>query len=226
MKKIQLLSIFMLFVTCSFSQIYSVGNDDGFAFNCVGSVDNEVPLPIELVFFDAKCNNGKVNINWTTATETNNNYFTIEKAEWNNGIMEKWNVVGTVNGAGNSNKILYYQFIDNELPTATAAFYYRLKQTDFDGKFEYFDIVAVDCNNNDFSNINIYPNPNNGNFIIEGAEVNANLIILNLLGKQIINQKISSIKTEIDLSNSSNGIYFIQISSEKESIIRKISINQ
>jgi hypothetical protein len=203
-----------------FFNIYAVGNEDGFAFNSVGSLGNEVPVPIELVFFDAKCNNGKVHINWATASETNNDYFTIERSAY----AINWQIIGTVDGAGNSNSIQNYSTID-ENPYKGVS-YYRLKQTDFDGKFEYFNLVAVNCDNINLSKINIYPNPNNGHFIIEGTEPNANLIILNQLGKKIITQKISSEKMEIDLSNLPNGIYFVQISSEKESVTRKISINQ
>ena len=70
---VYLVLLFLVLQTTAFAQ-YNVGNDDGFSVSCVGSV-SEVPLPIELLFFDAKCNNGKVTINWTTATEINNDYF-------------------------------------------------------------------------------------------------------------------------------------------------------
>jgi len=177
-------------------------------------------LPIELINFKAMCDSRKVNLNWTTASEANNDYFTIERS----GGKINWEIIGTVGGAGNNTQILNYSLIDAE-PLQDVS-YYRLKQTDFDGLFEYSSIVAVTCENNDFSTINIYPNPNTGSFTIDGVKQNTVLIIFNTIGEKITEQNISSEKTEIHLSNFPSGIYFVQISSEKESVIRKISIHK
>lgn len=181
---------------------------------------NSSPLPIDLINFEAMCDSKKVNLNWTTASETNNDYFTIERS----GGAINWQIIGKVGGAGNSNQILNYSLIDAE-PLQDVS-YYRLKQTDFDGLFKYSSIVAVTCENNNFSTINIYPNPNIGRFTIDGVKQNAVLIIFNTLGEKMTEQNISSEKTEIYLSNLSSGIYFVQINSEKESVTQKISINK
>ena len=89
------------------------------------------PLPIELLSFEAICNNNSVNLLWSTASEKNNDYFTIERSS--DGIT--FQTVLTVKGAGNSNQVINYSAID-EKPIDGIA-YYRLKQTDYDGKFEY-----------------------------------------------------------------------------------------
>ena len=198
--------------------IYSVGNDDGFSFNCVGSVDNEVPLPIELISFEAACNTGNVYLSWATASEINNDYFTIERSK--DGT--NWKIAGTVNGAGNSSVMLNYSFTDVEPYNEVS--YYRLKQTDFDGKVKYFNLVSIICDS--FTEMTIYPNPNTGIFIIEGAEQNSNVIITDMLGQITLRTKFFGEKTEIDLSNYSNGIYFIQLISEYGLASKKIIINK
>jgi len=102
------------------------------------------PLPIELLSFDAEYNEDleTVDINWVTMTETNNDYFTIERSY--NGI--DFEPVVIIKGAGNSNSQLYYEYSDiKEIDQLT---YYRLRQTDFDGKTTVSDPVAVQTNSN------------------------------------------------------------------------------
>jgi hypothetical protein len=123
------------------------------------------PLPIELFHFDAQCtgNNQTVNVYWSTTSESNNDYFTIEKSS--DGIH--FDEIGTVKGAGNSVKLIDYQFTDNEYaPGATN--YYRLKQTDFDGKNKTFSMVAVNCEGTGTSNfeLSINENPVSGSSLI------------------------------------------------------------
>ncbi len=97
------------------------------------------PLPIKLLAFNAVCTGNKVDLDWATASETNNDYFTVEKSI--DGV--DWEFVLNMNGAGNSNNILYYKTSDDQ-PFAGNS-YYRLKQTDFNGAFTYSNIAAVDC---------------------------------------------------------------------------------
>jgi hypothetical protein len=95
------------------------------------------PLPIELLSFSAKAEGESVLVRWETATETNNDFFTIERSN----DVKNWVVIGYVDGAGNSNRPLSYRFTDNQPLEGIS--YYRLRQTDYDGKYEYFGPVAV-----------------------------------------------------------------------------------
>ncbi len=175
-------------------------------------------LPIELVSFNAKCEKGKVNVEWEAATQKNNDYFTIERSA--NGT--DFETVGTVKGAGNSNQTLRYSFVDVKPLGGTS--YYALKQTDFNGQFKNLQLVAVSC---DVVPEIIYrPNPNSGTFIVEGAEQNSDIIITDVLGQIVLQTKISSDKTEIVLNNPLNGIYFIQTVSKNGSASKKIIINK
>lgn len=115
-------------------------------------VDNSDPLPIELVRFTGECGDGSIELKWTTWTETNNDFFTVERS--NNGT--DFEVVDVIEGAGNSNQSITYNATDN-LPYGGTS-YYRLKNTDFTGKSEYSEIIAVTCGNdgNDFNFVNAY----------------------------------------------------------------------
>ncbi|MBK9047972.1 MAG: hypothetical protein IPL74_15250 [Bacteroidetes bacterium] len=96
------------------------------------------PLPIELLSFNAKpVDNKDVRCDWVTASEIDNDYFTIERSK--NGI--DFETAGITDGAGNSNYQLSYAFTDTEPYRGLS--YYRLKQTDFDGRSSYSEIVAV-----------------------------------------------------------------------------------
>ena len=95
-------------------------------------------LPIELLYFRAKFNNGQVEFNWATATEINNDYFTIERSQDGNSFVE----IFRKPGAGNSTSRLEYSATDNAPVSGTS--YYRLKQTDYDGKYEYFPTQSVE----------------------------------------------------------------------------------
>lgn len=94
-------------------------------------------MPVELMIFNGKVISDAVELNWATASETNNDYFTIERSI--DGIS--FEEIGFVQGAGNSNNVLEYKYSDY---TSVEEAYYRLKQTDFDGKFSYSGIIKVD----------------------------------------------------------------------------------
>ena len=117
----------------------------------LASVDNV--LPIELKSFDATYKNDIVEIIWTTVTEKNNAYFTVERSS--NGL--NYDSIFSVKGAGDSKKILNYQEIDlNPLPGIS---YYRLRQTDYDSKTKVSHVVRVENTGTRISAISVYPNP-------------------------------------------------------------------
>lgn len=95
-------------------------------------------LPIELLHFQAKQLRDHVVLNWSTSTEINNDFFTIERA----GTDHRYFPILTENGAGTSRHVLHYQRSDRSPLSGTN--YYRLKQTDFDGQYAYSIPVRVD----------------------------------------------------------------------------------
>jgi hypothetical protein len=99
---------------------------------------NPNPLPIELTMFDGEYEMGDVRLSWVSASEINNDFYTVERSL--DGYH--WDFVSTVKGAGNSTQELNYTLIDQDVPRKKYI-YYRLKQTDFDGKSETFRIISV-----------------------------------------------------------------------------------
>lgn len=109
------------------------------------------PLPVELLSFNATGNKNIVDVNWETATEINNDFFEVERSA--DGIY--FELVTRVTGAGNSSQVLHYQISD--IRPFYGVSYYRLKQTDYDGMFQYSQIRKVEMSN--MISGNIYPNP-------------------------------------------------------------------
>jgi len=187
-------------------------------------------LPIELLSFNAACIDDKVKINWSTASETNNHYFTIERSK----DAVTWEAVTTIPGAGTSNSTLAYSYTDNNPYTGTS--YYRLRQTDFNGKSQTFNPVVVSCSEEsliDFNIVTIKTNePNNNELSIiytsptDGEKITAGLY--NVLGQRLIQQgQISSEgNNTIKFSNYnfSRGVYLIKLDNTEKVIIRKIII--
>ncbi|MCU0437792.1 MAG: T9SS type A sorting domain-containing protein [Raineya sp.] len=175
------------------------GNRDGFIAKIT---DNPVALPVQLLYFNAKPNTHGVNLSWATASEINNDFFTIEKSI--NKI--DWEIVKTVNSASNSSKISTYSTIDYT-PYSDVS-YYRLKQTYFDGKFEYSNIVSVNFNKQDELNFKIYPNPANTILYLLSDKEEYKIEIINALQQIVLTTKNQK---EIDISSFTNGVYYIRV---------------
>jgi hypothetical protein len=158
------------------------------------------PLPIELLTFTAKYNgNNAVDLKWATATEINNDYFTIERSL--DAISFK--PINTVDGAGNSTIILNYSDVDKNPNKGLN--YYRLKQTDFNGKTSYSPIVSVDVQS--IFSASIYPNPVTSELHIKlstDSKEPANFEIINLQG-------VTLDKTKVQISE--EGVYSIDLQS-------------
>lgn len=114
-------------------------NSTPFNLNWGGTaILNCSPLPIELLSFKGSAKNGYNDITWSTATETNNDYFTLERSN----DASTWETVRIINGAGNSVSTRNYEFQDYGFISGVD--YYRLSQTDFNGQKETFNIIAVE----------------------------------------------------------------------------------
>lgn len=171
----------------------------------IGTLDPTAsPLPIELLSFSGNCDANITHLKWSTATESNNDFFTIERSS--DGI--NYIVLGTVDGAGNSLQILNYSYFDQTPLEGTN--YYRLKQTDFDGQFEYSDIIAVQCDN-EILEVKVYPNPVTNELTIEmpGNNESVNFEIINSMGAVVYNGSFIQ-KTTIQTSGFAAGIYLIK----------------
>ncbi|GAB5525031.1 MAG: hypothetical protein Roseis2KO_29030 [Roseivirga sp.] len=131
---------------------FSVDFTDG-QYYTLGSMEEDA-LPITLISFDASVtNDNEVKLEWATAEEIGNSYFSIERSA--DGV--DFEIIGTREGAGNSSSVVEYEFTDIR-PLKGQAFY-RLRQTDFNGEFEHSDIQRVFVNTVEEVDFRIYPNP-------------------------------------------------------------------
>jgi len=184
----------------------------------IASISAGTPLPIKLIEFNAiPTQNQEVELTWQTASEINNDYFTIERSK--DGI--NWNEIGEVEGAGNSSITLDYNLLD-PLPFLGVS-YYRLKQTDYDGQFTYSEKRKIIFDNGTNRKVSIYPNPTYSKVIVSG--VHSELTIYNMIG-EIINHKImqqvlSSTSIQLDLNSLPVGIYYIKTDSGAHRIVKK-----
>jgi hypothetical protein len=187
----------------------NIGNVSCRIISNVVTLTVTTPTPVTLLNFKAVKNGSQVDIDWQTAAEINNDYFTVEKSlppgqAGKNGM--DFTVIGIVDGAGNSQSTLNYQTTDHSPYNGIS--YYRLKQTDFDGKVSYSNMEVV--NFNDHKNITVYPNPGTGIFNIQGLNEEAELSVQNPLGQVVLIKKAFSDSLEIDLSSQPSGVYFIK----------------
>lgn len=177
---------------------------DGFILN----LNNPSPLPIELLMFNVKAVNDKsIVCTWATATELDNDFFTIEKSRDGNEFEES----GKVDGAGNSNQVIEYSFTDKNPYNGLS--YYRLKQTDFNGDFCYSNMVALRFDNT-ADNFSLYPNPASTDLMISHRFPETFLLsIVEAWGKKFFQSKVSNHLSLIDASKFENGNYFVNVSS-------------
>jgi len=189
-----------------------------YAYNSCGFVT----LPVGLESFTGACNKGNAMLQWSTSSETDNHYFIVEHS----ADGKNWEAAGTVKGAGNSSIPHTYYFTDS-LPFEKIS-YYRLKQTNFDGRYNLGEVIAVKkCEGSGAENFIIYPNPSRGKFDLSYTG-NRNSIqsieVFNSLGQTVCESK--SFQQTFDLSGNKPGVYFINIRTHAKAVYFKVVIKR
>ncbi len=197
------------------------------------------PLPVELTSFTAKIIEKKIVLNWLTATEVNNYGFEVQRSVVSLPTVvgdqrseEGWDNIGFVEGHGNSNSLKSYSFTDKTMQYGKCSF--RLKQIDFDGKFEYSDEIEIEVNMlpTEFALFQNYPNPFNPSTTIKyNLPVDSKVVmeIYNVLGEKVmtlINQEIKAGFNEVNFNASylSSGIYIYRISAGEFNQVKKMML--
>lgn len=188
-----------------------------------------ITLPINLLSFSARAMEDDVQLLWATASETNNDFFTLERTL----DGSNFETLGIVKGAGNSTRTLTYDFLDEEPLNEMA--YYRLKQTDYDGKFAYSDLVAVSPSIMEPEmKLQVFPNPSNGsevNIFVSGIkDETADLVIYDALGKRVHSEKLNEqdgfYAKEIFLNEKlAFGVYSVMVTCKTQSLRSKLIVN-
>jgi hypothetical protein len=180
--------------------------------------DGPIDLPIELISFTGQCNGNIIELKWVTATEINNDYYTVERSMNN----MSWETIGQVDGAGNSNTFRNYFFSDPE--HNNGIFYYRFKQTDFDGNFNYSNIINVESCKEDLTEIKVYPNPvtdylkiivqDNSSFSFS----NVSFSLYDINQKLLENKIIEGSETTVSLECFAPGTYFLKVIQDNKEV--------
>lgn len=197
----------------------------------LGSTENSV-MPIDLLSFDAGVEGSDVQISWTTSSELNNDFFTIERSK----DGKEYEIVGTINGAGNSEEALSYSYTDRN-PMAGKS-YYRLKQTDFDGQFEHFAPVMVNYSTMVSAELtmSVYPNPSHNQIMtvtIEGmtSGQESRVVMMDLQGNTVFREDVSddgmgTAAIEIDPGNMSAGNYIVMVSTPDKKYTKQVILRK
>lgn len=182
------------------------------------SVSNILPLPIKLSKFDVFEYKSSVYLNWITETEVNNDYFTIERST----DLKNYEIIEVVKGNGNSNTKINYNIVDKNPKIGTS--YYRLKQTDYDGNFEYFEPVAVTIKNK-LEDVVVYPNPVTGNSFLtfNSTQETTQTISIYDIASRVVYEKQYAVKRGenklmLETTNLTKGMYFVRLADGAEGV--------
>ncbi len=186
-------------------------------------------LPVELTSFTAKSSSNQVSLTWTTATEINNSGFEIQKSTDGSEFVS----VGFIKGNGTTTEPKAYSFVDNHLNNVTGKLYYRLKQIDYNGAFNYSDIVEVVIDLPlEYSLNQNYPNPFNPSTKIKYSVPEQNLVSIVVYG--VTGEEIATLVNEVKEAGNyeiefnalqlSSGVYFYRMTSGDFTSVKKLSV--
>ena len=211
------------------------GDGDAITFPSTGGAANNYSnngcspsaavLPIKLLYFRANYNGTTVDLNWSTTTEINNDYFTIERS----ADAINFEPILAKDGAGNSSQTLFYATVDNSPLNGVS--YYRLKQTDFNGDFAYSTIVSINIkNNNAFQLINTFNSENNFLNVVVNCGENCliNFELYDMTGKKVhssLQNMVGNNQTvSISTAGLSQGIYLLKAFDDEKVITKKVKL--
>ena len=209
-------SAFTFATTVTYQTTYGGGTYDAY----IASFNSSGTLPVQLTSFNAKLGNNKeVICAWQTASEFNNDYFEIHRSV----DGSQFTAIGKVKGSGTSNVVNNYQFTDVMLKQVQhdETIYYRLKQTDFDGKSTLSDVRVINLNQTKNTDWNIYPNPTTNELHIEttgNEKLTAQLF--DITGKQVLSTLSFTKSANFFTETLSQGLYFARITDANGAVIK------
>jgi len=181
--------------------------DNGYFDFAIDADDVDQILPIKLSSFEVNkrsCDTYK--IQWTTELEINNEYFEIERSI---DDLNSFEIIAKVDGAGDSFSEIAYTYEDRIYLEGHHLVYYRLKQVDFDGKFDVSNVIVTELDCKQSLEMSVYPNPATDLINIDYVPETATITIVNGQGQVVLRNNASSTKTINTLAWPA-GIYFVQ----------------
>jgi len=173
------------------------------------------PLPVTWLYFRGKTVSKDNLLDWATASEQNTKHYEVERSL--NGTS--FSRIGIVHAAGNSNQTNTYQYTDHDIDRLNSEYmFYRLKQVDIDGKFNYSNVVRLRYNEKNISGSIVYPNPTPGLVTIlvgDHALVGTIAYLYDINGRLLDNIKIAANSQQVNLSRYVNGVYYIKLNNKE-----------
>jgi hypothetical protein len=189
------------------------------AFTLASSTANN-PLPIRLISFTAEDENDHVLLTWKTASEINNEFFTVEKSR--DGKV--WYTVGTVAGSGSTHLLQTYSL--NDTQPWSGIQYYRLSQTDYDHVTIQFPVISLDIERlSEKTTVTLHPNPTDDQLNIDmntASKLPFRMQLIDSYGRVAVEMDLHDSRTTISLKTLSSGIYVVFIKAETEVFRSKI----
>ncbi|QQS35186.1 MAG: T9SS type A sorting domain-containing protein [Ignavibacteriales bacterium] len=193
-----------------------------------GSTWTEVTVPVELVSFKANVTGNAVQLSWVTASELNNQGFEIERKSANNS----WQKIGFVQGNGTTSSTKTYSYVDGNLQAGKYS--YRLKQVDFNGTYEYTNVIEAEVTPVPvkFDLAQNFPNPFNPtttiNYAIPQAS-NVTLKVYNMLGQEVktlVNKFVEAGQhtVKFDAQDLNSGLYFYKLEAGSFNMVKKMTL--
>ena len=190
----------------------------------IGSSDiGSSPLPIELLNFEAAYmeETGFVELKWSTATEINNDFFTVESSQ----DASNWTEILTKDGAGTTHQFMSY--IDFDKHPYDGINYYRLKQTDYNGDYTYSKIIAINIHSSIDNKVIAFPSPVNDILNISSPGISFEEIFVIDSKGAIVAQQLNpdlSENIKIDFGSFKNGNYLIKLKTKNTIATKKITV--
>ncbi len=205
---------------------YAEYNVSGFSGGGAGSGSAGKSIPIELLSFTGYADKDANILKWTTLSEINTSMFYVERSEFG----KEWTAVAKVEASGNSLSKKDYKVADKE--PVTKAFY-RLRSIDRDGKYTISKVITIERKETGLRLNAVYPNPNNGNFVVNLTSLpgeKGQIVLINALGIKVytkgLNTKGGRTIEKINVNQLPNGIYTLMLEQNSDIITKRVVINK
>lgn len=173
------------------------------------------PLPVVFSSFKTECGLGETRVIWSTSSETNANYFEVQRSE--NAVH--WSAVGKIDASGDRNTLKNYDFRDKISTVGNA--YYRIAEFDRDGSVQLTRVIASNCSNKSFETLTVAPNPVKSTLILKGSSVGSQVLhasIFDSRGIKLIEGNLVRLGTgenfEMNVAGLNAGLYVVKIENE------------
>jgi len=192
---------------------------------------NSQPLPVELSDFDAiPDGQDAVRLTWTTAQETGNAGFRVQRNA-GGGREGTWTTVGSVEGGGTTTEAKSYRYVDEELPYEADRLTYRQKQVDTDGSASYSKEVTVERSVKEVELLGTYPNPAQQRATVRYAvpePQDVKIYLYDILGRRVQTvvdgEREGRHKRQLDVSRLASGVYFLRLQADGKTRTQKLTI--